>query len=441
VDQPAPQTQARTASAHAVARPPRLLAVFSAAAGNLIEWYDWYIYTSLSIYFSHSFFPGSDRTVELLKTAGIFAVGSLMRPLGGWLLGWYADRHGRRAALTASVLLMSLGSLLIAVTPDYATLGVAAPALLLCARLLQGLSVGGEYGASTTYLSEIAPPHRRGFYSSLQFMTLVMGQLLALAVLVLLQQFLLSEAQIQAWGWRLPFVIGALGALLLGWLRRGMEEPEAFRLVKQERGSLLRRLLAHPRELLIVMGLTMGGTVIFTTFTSFMQTFLVNTTGFDARSATAISALALLIYMLLHPVVGLISDFVGRRAVLLCFGALGALLTVPLMHAIGAARGAPQAFVLVVCGLVIVSGYTAVGGIVKAELFPTEVRALGVGLPYGIMVALFGGSAPSVALWARESGHEPWYYWYVSILVAVSFVVYLWMPDTRRHSRIPTAST
>jgi MHS family alpha-ketoglutarate permease-like MFS transporter len=421
------------------AGPPRLLSILAGSAGNLVEWYDWYIYTALSIYFSRSFFPGGSRTAELLNTAAVFAIGSLMRPLGGWLLGWYADRRGRRAALTVSVLMMCLGSGLIAVTPGYATLGIAAPAILLTARLLQGLSVGGEYGASTTYLAEIAPQRLRGFYSSFQFMTLISGQLLALAVLALLQEVWLTEAQLVDWGWRIPFGIGAVCALFLGFLRRGMQEAPAFLQQQQPQGSLLGRLLAHPRELAMVAGLTMGGTVIFYTFSSYMQKFLVNTAGFAPREATGIAALSLVVYMLLQPLVGLISDFVGRRVVLLVFGVSGALLTVPLLHALGAAHGALQAWVLLVCGLAIVSCYTAVSGVVKAELFPTEVRALGVGLPYGITVAVFGGSAEYVALWAKNVGHEAWYYWYVAALAAAALPVYLWMPDTRRTSRIPAA--
>ena len=207
-------------------------------------------------------FPGHDLTVQLLNAAGAFALGFLVRPVGGWLLGWYADRRGRKAALTLSVTLMCSGSLLIAVTPGYATLGVGAPLVLVLARLMQGLSVGGEYGTSATYLSEIAPSGRRGFYSSFQYVTLIVGQLLALAVLIALQQAVLSEQQLQEWGWRIPFVIGAACAAVGMLLRRGMDESEAFVAVAgQVTRSPLRTLLAHRREVLIVIGLTMGGTV------------------------------------------------------------------------------------------------------------------------------------------------------------------------------------
>jgi MHS family alpha-ketoglutarate permease-like MFS transporter len=419
----------------------RLLSIFSGSVGNLVEWYDWYVYSSFSIYFAKSFFPSGDLTAQLLNTAGVFALGFLVRPIGGWLFGWYADRRGRKAALTLSVLLMCLGSLMIAVTPGYRTIGIAAPALLVFARLLQGLSVGGEYGTSATYLSEMASSERRGFYSSFQYVTLIMGQLLALAVLLLLQNVFLSERQLHEWGWRIPFVIGALCAVVAALLRRGMDESTAFTSAAgQRQGSLMRKLLAHPREVLIVLGLTMGGTVSFYTYTTYTQKFLVNTAGFDKETATAISALSLVVFMLLQPLVGLVSDFVGRRAVLLSFGVLGTLATVPLMTALGSATTFAQAFLLVMLALVIVSGYTAVNAVVKAELFPTEVRALGVGLPYAVAVALFGGTAEYIALWFKSVGHETRFYWYVTACTGASLLVYLLMSDTRRHSRIPSST-
>jgi len=421
----------------------RLLSIFSGSVGNLVEWYDWYVYSSFSIYFARSFFPKGDLTAQLLNSAGVFALGFLVRPLGGWLLGWYADRRGRKAALTASVLLMCLGSLLVAAIPGYATIGLAAPTLLVLARLLQGLSVGGEYGTSATYLSEIATAERRGFYSSFQYVTLIMGQLLALAVLVLLQRVFLTEAQLYAWGWRIPFVIGALCAVVAALFRRGMDESEAYRSAAARQragGSLLVQLLvSHPRQVLTVVGLTMGGTVCFYTFTTYAQKFLVNTAGFSNAAATGISALSLFIYMCVQPLVGLVSDFVGRRAVLLSFGVLATLFTVPLMSALGSAGSFGQALAIIVLALLIVSGYTAVNAVVKAELFPTEVRALGVGFPYAVAVAVFGGTTEYVALQAKAAGHEAWFYWYVSGCAAVSFIVYLSMPDTKRHSRIPAA--
>ena len=408
----------------------RLRAILGGSIGNLVEWYDWYAYSAFALYFAPAFFPPGDATAQLLQAAAVFAVGFLMRPVGGWLMGWYADRHGRRAALTLSVLLMCAGSLVIAVTPGYARIGVAAPTLLVLARLLQGLSVGGEYGASATYLSEMAGRARRGFWSSLQYVTLILGQLLALGVLLVLQRTL-APATLEAWGWRIPFAIGAGCAVVALWLRRGLVETAAF-----AAGAQLRALARHPRAVATVVGLTAGGTLAFYTFTTYAQKFLVTTSGFSKPAATRVTAAALAVFMLLQPLVGLLSDRVGRRPVLVAFGVLGTLATWPLLEALGRARGETSAFLLLVAALAIVSGYTAINAVVKAELFPTEVRALGVALPYALTVSLFGGTAEWLALRAQQAGHPRWFYAWVTACVAGSLVVYLWMPDTRDSSRI-----
>lgn len=414
----------------------RTRSLLAGSAGNLVEWYDWYAYAAFSIYFAQAFFPRGELTAQLLNTAGIFALGFFVRPLGGWLLGWYADRKGRRAALTLSVLLMCAGSLVIAVLPGYEQIGAAAPLALVAARLLQGLSVGGEYGTSATYLTEIAPANRRGFYSSFQYVTLILGQLLALAVLLVLQHWLLSERQLEQWGWRIPFVIGAACAVVVALLRRDMAESSVFTASSQRTRRPLRELAAHPRAIATVFGLTLGGTVSFYTFTTYMQKFLVNTTGFDKPVATAICALALLLFLPLQPLVGLLSDRIGRRAVLIAFGVGATICTVPLLSMIGATSSPLAAFLLVLVALVIISGYTAVNAVVKAELFPTQIRALGVGLPYAVAVALFGGTAEYVALWFKSIGYEAGFYWYVTACAAVSLVVYIIVPDTRRTSQI-----
>ena len=413
----------------------RVRAILVGSSGNLVEWYDFYVYAAFSLYFAKAFFPEGDQTAQLLNTAAIFAVGFLMRPVGAWLFGRMADRHGRRVALTASVLLMCLGSAMIAVTPTYATIGIAAPALLLLARLIQGLSLGGEYGTSATYMSEVALQGKRGFYASFQYVTLIGGQLTAMLVLIVLQRFVLTQAELDAWGWRIPFVIGALLAVIAYLMRRDMHETEAF-VSSGRRDGTAKALLQHPREVAIVVGLTLGGTIAFYTFTTYMQKFLVNTSGFPKDTATEIAAAALFIYMLLQPVVGAISDVIGRRPVLVAFGVLGTLGTVPLLTTLAETRQPFMAFLLVMAGLVIVSGYTAINAVVKAELFPTHVRALGVGLPYAFTVALFGGTAEYVALWLKSIGHETAFYWYVTGAIAVSLVVYAFMRDTKHTSTI-----
>lgn len=420
----------------------RLRSIFSGSAGNLVEWYDWYAYAAFSLYFAKAFFPKGDTTAQLLNTAAIFAVGFLMRPLGAWLLGRYADRRGRRAALVLSVTMMCAGSLMIALTPGYASIGVAAPVLLVLARLLQGLSVGGEYGASATYLSEMATREHRGFWSSFQYVTLVMGHLLALGVLIALQQWLLTPEQLEAWGWRIPFVIGALAAVSVLWLRRNMAETDAFAAREQQpaaserRQGTLRELARHPRAVLAVVGLTMGGTLAFYTYTTYVHKFLVNSAGIDRQTASLVNAATLFLYMLMQPVVGALSDRVGRRPILVGFGVLGTLLTVPILSSLQHVDTGMQAFWLVLGALAIVSGYTSINAVVKAELFPVEVRALGVALPYALTVAVFGGTAEYVALWFKSIGHESGFYWYVTACIACSLATYLWMPDTRTTSLI-----
>ena len=389
-------------------------------------------------YFAPVFFPKGDSTAQLLSSAAIFAVGFLMRPVGAWIMGVYADRKGRKAGLTLSVTLMCTGSLIIACTPGYATIGIAAPALLLFARMLQGLSVGGEYGSSATYLSEMATKDHRGFWSSFQYVTLISGQLLALLLLILLQNTL-SETALGAWGWRIPFFVGAALAVIVFWLRRRLDETQAFVASdtrEAPKSSALLLIMKHPKEALLVLGLTAGGTLAFYAYTTYLQKFLVNTTGFSKSTATEISAAALFIFMCLQPAVGALSDRIGRKPVMIAFGVLGVLLTVPIMSTLATVDSPFIAFLLALSALVIVSGYTSINAVVKAELFPAHVRALGVALPYAIANAAFGGTAEYVALWLKDAGMESAFFWYVTAMIGVSLLVYLFMRDTKHRSMI-----
>jgi metabolite-proton symporter len=410
----------------------RIVAIIGASSGNLVEWYDFYAYAFTSIYFASAFFPTGDSTSQLLGTAGIFAVGFFMRPLGGWLFGWMADTHGRRTSMVISVLMMCAGSLLIAVMPTYATIGAMAPVLLLFARLVQGLSVGGEYGTAATYMSEVASKGNRGFYSSFQYVTLIGGQLLALLVLVVLQALLTTD-QLKAWGWRIPFVIGAVAALVAMYLRRSLAETASHETMhSKEAGSLL-QLMRHKRAVLIVFAFTMGGSLYFYTFTTYMQKYLVNTAHMDPGIVSIVMTAVLILYMCLQPPFGALSDRIGRRNNMILFTALGALAASPLLFALGQVSNPVTAFLLVLAALIIASFYTSISGVVKADLFPTEVRALGVGLTYAVANAIFGGTAEYVALWLKSSGQEQWFAWYVSGIVAVGLAASLIMPDTRKY--------
>ncbi|CAJ0772229.1 MAG: MFS family transporter [Ralstonia sp.] len=410
----------------------RIFAIVGASSGNLVEWFDFYVYAFSSLYFAPAFFPSGDRTTQLLNTAGVFAAGFLMRPIGGWLFGRIADKHGRRTAMMISVLMMCGGSLLIAVLPTYAQIGALAPFLLLVARLFQGLSVGGEYGTSATYMSEVALKGRRGFFASFQYVTLIGGQLCAVLVLVILQQ-LLTTAELKAWGWRIPFVVGALTALIALYLRKSLHETQTASARKAEHAGTIRGAWQHKGAFMRVLGFTAGGSLIFYTFTTYMQKYLVNTAHMDTKTASTVMTGALFVYMVLQPVFGALSDRIGRRNSMLLFGALSVLGTVPLMKALATVSTPLAAFGLITLALAIVSFYTSISGLIKAEMFPPEVRAMGVGLSYAIANAVFGGSAEYVALWFKQAGTESTFYWYVTALCAVSFVVTYFMPDPSKE--------
>ena len=419
----------------------RIKAILIGSGGNLVEWYDFYAYAAFALYFAPSFFPSSDPVVQQLNAAVLFAFGFLVRPLGGWMFGHFADRYGRRNALMASVLLMCFGSLVIAVLPTYGQIGMAAPILLGLARVLQGLSLGGEYGTSATYLSEVAHPNHRGFFSSFQYVTLIGGQLCAIFVLLILQQAFLSPEELREWGWRIPFWIGAGLAIFVAVMRRNLHETEQFVAAKAaakksgvKQPGALRSLMRYPREVLLVIGMTMGGTAAFYTYTTYMQKFLKLSVGLTDEQTTMVSLCSLLFALMLQPLYGALSDKIGRRPLLIFFGVAGTVCTIPLLTALQTAQGPWQAFFLVAGAWIIVSGYTSINAVVKAELFPTTVRAIGVGLPYALTVSIFGGTAESVALFFKTQGHETWFYYYLTGIIATSLLIYVFMRDTKSES-------
>ncbi|MDC6175849.1 MFS transporter [Ralstonia solanacearum] len=427
---PAAQASQAAMAPHDTRR--RIFAIVGASSGNLVEWFDFYVYAFCSLYFAPAFFPSGNTTTQLMNTAGVFAAGFLMRPIGGWLFGRIADQHGRRIAMMISVLMMCGGSLVIAVLPTYAQIGALAPFLLLVARLFQGLSVGGEYGTSATYMSEVALKGRRGFFASFQYVTLIGGQLCALLVLVALQQ-ILSTAELKAWGWRIPFVVGALSALISLYLRRSLDETQSTASREAKHAGTIRGAWQHKGAFLRVIGFTAGGSLIFYTFTTYMQKYLVNTAGMNTKTASNVMTAALFVYMVLQPVFGALSDRIGRRMSMILFGVGAVLFTVPLMRALGSVTSPYAAFGLIIAALAIISFYTSISGLIKAEMFPPEVRAMGVGLSYAIANAVFGGSAEYVALWFKSAGSESTFYWYVTALCAVSLIVSYTMPDPSKE--------
>jgi MHS family alpha-ketoglutarate permease-like MFS transporter len=413
----------------------RIWAIVGGSSGNLVEWYDFYVYSFTALYFASEFFPQGDQTTQLLNAAGVFGAGFLMRPIGSWFFGRVADKRGRRISMMIAVIMMCGGSLMVALLPTYASIGVAAPALLLVARLVQGLSVGGEYGTSATYMSEVAVHQHRGFFASFQYVTLIGGQLLAVLVLVILQQYLTNE-ELKRWGWRIPFAIGAIAAVIAFFLRRSLTETTSDRVRSLTDAGTIRGVFRYPRSFLTVLGFTAGGSLIFYTFTTYMQKYLVNTAHMDARTASEVMTVVLFCYMLLQPVFGALSDKIGRRNSMLCFGVFTILTTVPILSALARVTDPYAAFGLVILALAGVSFYTSISGLVKAELFPMHVRALGVGLSYAIANALFGGSAEYVALWFKSHQIESMFFWYVTIMCAIALVAAIIMPDTRLRGQL-----
>ncbi len=408
----------------------RIRAILGACSGNLVEWYDFFIYAYTSIYFAALFFPQGDQTTQLLATAGIFAVGFFMRPLGGWIFGYLADTRGRRFSMIISVFLMCGGSLMIAVLPTYDSVGMAAPVLLLIARLMQGLSVGAEYGTGATYISEVSSKGKRCFFGSFQYFTIIAGQLLALLTVVVLQNILPAD-DLKAWGWRIPFVIGAVSALVVVYLRRSM--LETGHAGKNKEAGSIKALMRHKKAILLTLAITAGCSLHFYTFSTYMQKYLVVSAGFDPSTVSFIMTAALVVFMCMQPVFGMFADKIGARNSMIAFGLLSSVFIVPLLSGLKSVSNPYEAFALVLGGLLIAAFYTPVTGVLKADLYPATVRALGVGLPYAIGNALCGGTAEYVALALRGAGVESYFYYYVAAMSAFTLLAAVLMPDLRKH--------
>jgi MHS family alpha-ketoglutarate permease-like MFS transporter len=416
----------------------RLKAIMGGAAGNLVEWYDWFAYTSFSIYFASEFFPEGDNTTQLLKAALLNIVSFGARPIGAWAMGYFADKYGRRTALVVSVLMMCVGALVIACAPTYAQVGLLAPWVLVGARLLQGLSVGGQYGAAATYMSEMANRKRRGFWSSFQYVTLIGGQLLALIVFKVLQNTL-TRPEIKSWGWRVAFFIGAALAVVVFFVQWSLQESQSYQNAKaagEVRGTAFSNLTAlftrYWKETFIIMGLTAAGTSGFYAYTTYMLKFLQNTAHFSAVNASTINVAILVAFMLLQPIAGWLSDVVGRKKTLVGGFLVSVIMAVPIFSAVSGTTDMVTATVLCIAPLIFLSGYTSISAVVKAELFPAHVRALGVAFPYAVANAVFGALVEPLALGWKKAGTESYFYWYMAAVFVIGLVAALAVHETSR---------
>ncbi|MDN5587801.1 MFS transporter [Brevibacterium aurantiacum] len=421
--------------------------ILAASSGNLVEWFDFYIYSFFSVYFADQFFVSGNQALSLMQAAGVFFIGFLMRPIGGYVFGRAADRLGRKNSMLISILLMCAGSLLMAILPTAATAGALAPILLLVVRMIQGLAVGGEYGATATYMSEVATEGKRGFYSSFQYVTLIGGQLLA-SLLAVIMTHTLGTEQIEAGWWRLPFVIGAAAAVVSLWLRRGLEETTSAESRTNENSGSFREVLRHPRAFFVVLGITSVGSLVFYVFTTYMQKYLLltneGTAGeetFNKGSIADLMTICLLVFVFMQPAAGKLSDKIGRKNNMLIFVIGMIMLPIPMLSLIGSATSPVVAGLLILVTMAFISMYTSISGIVKAEMFPAHIRGIGVGFTYAVGNSIFGGSAEYVALWFSNAGIGAWFGLYVVIIAVVGLVAVLFMRDNRKHSTIDNADS
>jgi MHS family alpha-ketoglutarate permease-like MFS transporter len=406
----------------------------AASVGNAVEWYDWTVFATFSIYFATQIFSSSNESAAFVGTFATYAVAFFFRPLGGMLLGRYADLRGRKQAMLLTIALMAGGSFVIAILPTYDQVGWLAPILLLVARIAQGMSLGGEVSNASAYLAEIAPAERRGRYSSF-FYTSTGSSVLLASLLGALLASSLNDDQLAAWGWRVPFFIGGLLGLVGVWLRKDMAETEQFEENKAKaealKNPLLLTLREHPRAVAQLIGFTLLSTLCYYTFFSALTPFAVKQQGLDDGMVFWALSIATALFVALQYPFGWTADRFGRKPQMLVWAGLIAVGIVPMSKLIapGASFGA---VLLVFCfGLGLYAVFASIAPAIMSELFPTELRGLGIGAWYNLTVAVFGGTAPLVIQWLGGAGHSSWFFWYVAVGAAIAFVATLTLPETK----------
>ena len=413
----------------------RIMSIVGAASGNLVEWFDFYIYAAFAIYFTHALTaPDMSDSTKAIYVWGIFAASFFMRPIGSWLFGWIGDTYGRKQSMVISISLMAVSSFLFAALPTYEQAGMAAPFCLVAVRLLQGLSVGGEYGTVATYMSEVALKGQRGFYSSFQYVTLAGGQLLASALGVLLLA-LMSKEQLMDGGWRIPFIIGGVVALFSLFARRHLKETLSKDEAAKEGSGSLRELFKNNwRTFLLVVGYTSAGSLCFYLITVYSKTYITSL-GFEDKTVGYMMTFALFVFMCVQPLFGMLADRIGRRTSMMLFSICCAIFIYPVMvlampyfH-----NSAVIVTLLLIFLMLCLSFYTSISGLVKAEMFPSHIRALGVGFAYAVGNAIFGGSAPAVALQLKDIGHENTFFIYVAIMLIICLFCSMQLPKEPKY--------
>ncbi|MEQ1303992.1 MFS transporter [Acinetobacter radioresistens] len=401
--------------------------ILAGTVGNAVEWFDWTIYATFAVFFAKQFFPSTDPTASLLATFAIFAVGFFMRPLGGIVLGIFSDRYGRKAALAATIMMMAGGSLMIGLSPTYEVIGIFAPIILVLARLLQGLSLGGEFASAATYLSEMAPKEKRGFYSSFMFFSAAIGILMASSLAWLLTT-ILTEQQMSDYGWRIPFLLGALGGLVGMWIRRSVPDSEMTHAKEKVKNPLIFLIKNHPKETLRIVGISILTTFAFYIFIVYVPSYAIKALGAEPKVAFAANTIALVVFMLCQPVFGWLSDKIGRKPQLIVFAVGYLLFFYPIIKWMDSSFS--SILLVEIFGLLLYALYTSIGPTLMSEQFPTEVRAVGIGAPYNLMVALLGGTTPYMLTWLQGIGKQDYFYFLVIIGAALTLLTFIKMPET-----------
>ena len=421
-------------------KPPRTRQIVAAVIGNALEWYDFVVYGFLTVIIARLFFPAQDEYASLLLTMATFGVGFFMRPVGGIVLGMYADRKGRKAALQLIIALMTLSMAMIAFAPPYAAIGVAAPLLILLARLLQGFATGGEFASATSFLVESAPAHKRGFYGSLQ----MVGQSLAAlsgAVAGALITRGLAPDQIDAWGWRLPFLFGLIIGPVGLYIRRYLEETEAFVEARRERAVLnpLRTVVTQNRRgLAVTFGLVICGTISYYVVLVYMPTFAKTQLGMSMSDAFTAQIFGLVCLTVAIPLFGALSDRIGRKPILMAATIAYFVLLYPMFAWVHSEPGLVRLAIMqgLLCSLVGV--FLGPISTAIAEQFPTGVRSTGLAVAYNFAVMLFGGFAQLIVTWLiRATGSPLAPAYYVMFGAVVGFVTSNFLAERHRAEHLP----
>ncbi|MBI3628559.1 MAG: MFS transporter [Candidatus Rokubacteria bacterium] len=412
------------------------LPIVAGTIGNVIEWYDFAVYAYFAPTIGALFFPSDVPNRSLLLSFGVFGVGFFMRPLGGFFFGHHGDRRGRRNALAATIILMGVSTFLIGILPPYGRIGILAPIALLLLRMAQGFSAGGEWAGVAAFLVEYARPDRRGLTGSWQQVSVGAGFLLGSAVATVLTSTM-APATLLGWGWRLPFLFGLVIAVVGLYLRLGLEDTPRFRAIEETgqiaRAPIAEAFSAHRRGLLTVVGFTVSGTVGYYVFLAYFPTYVSVVLGLPMREASLINTIGLVVFIALIPLVGALSDRVGRKPLLLAHAAGCAILGYPLFLMMEATRSFGVILAAQLAGIALEALFSGPAPAAYAEIFPTRIRYTAISVPYNLAVAAFGGTAPFIATYlvATTGNHLSFTYYLVAAGV-VSFLVYLTLAETYR---------